>query len=49
MLRLITERSGQNAVKLVEITGKSRSSVERYLRILKADGKVEFRGADKKR
>ncbi len=45
--RLITGQPGLNAKKLSELTGKSRSSVERYIRILKANGRINFRGAAK--
>ena len=45
--RLITEQPGLNTRDLAELTGKSRSSVERYIRILKANGRIEFRGAAK--
>lgn len=45
--RLITEQPGLNTRDLAELTGKSRSSVERYIRVLKANGRIEFRGAAK--
>jgi len=45
--RLITEQPGLNTRDLAELTGKSRSSVERYIRTLKANGRIEFRGAAK--
>jgi len=45
--RLITEQPGLNTGDLAELTGKSRSSVEQYIRILKANGRIEFRGAAK--
>jgi len=47
VFRLITDQPGLNTGKLSEMTGKSRSSVERYIRVLKANGRVEFRGAAK--
>lgn len=45
--RLITEQPGLNTRDLAELTGKSRSSVERYIRVLKTNGRIEFRGAAK--
>jgi len=47
VFKLITDQPGLNTERLSEMTGKSRSSVERYIRILKANGRIEFRGAAK--
>ena len=47
VLELITGQPGLNTRDLAELTGKSRSSVERYIRTLKANGRIEFRGAAK--
>jgi len=47
VFKLITDQPGLNTERLSELTGKSRSSVERYIRVLKANGRIEFRGAAK--
>ncbi|ABN07080.1 filamentation induced by cAMP protein Fic [Methanocorpusculum labreanum Z] len=47
VLKLITWQPGLNTRDLSELTGKSRSSVERYIRVLKTNGMIEFRGAAK--
>ncbi len=47
LLELIIQEPGLNVRMLAEKTGKSRPTIERRIRILKNEGKVEFRGAPK--
>ncbi len=43
----VVQNPGKRANELATYIGRSVQSVERYVKILKADGKIEFRGAPK--
>ena len=47
LLELLSVHPGLNATELVIRLNKPKRTIERWLRQLKAEGKVEFRGAPK--
>ena len=47
VLLLVENNPGVRSDELAQLVNKSLSTVSRTLRILKADGKIEFRGAPK--
>ena len=47
LLDVIRSNPGKRANELASLIGKSVQTVERYVRVLKASGSVEFRGAPK--
>ena len=47
LLKIITKNEGLNVLELAKQLGKSNKTVERYIRILKSEGKIEHRGARK--
>ena len=47
LLKVITTYPGKRANELAVLIGKSVQTVERYVRMLKDSGKIEFRGAPK--
>lgn len=47
LLDVIRANPGSRANELASLIGKSVQTVERYVRVLKVDGSVEFRGAPK--
>lgn len=47
LLKIITKNEGLNVNKLAELLGTSNRTVERYIRILKSEGKIKYRGARK--
>ena len=47
LLSVIRSAPGKRANELATLVGKSVQSVERYIKALKDDGKIEFRGAPK--
>ena len=47
VLLLVENNPGVRSDELAQLVNKSLSTVSRSLRILKADGKIEFRGAPK--
>lgn len=47
LLELITKNRGIKVIELMECLNRSKTTVERYIRILKSEGKIEYRGARK--
>ena len=47
LLSVICSRPGARANKLATLIGKSRQTVERYVKTLKDCGQIEFRGSKK--
>ena len=47
LLSVICSRPGARANKLATLIGKSRQTVERYIKTLKDCGQIEFRGSKK--
>jgi len=47
LLKIVVENPGKRANDLASLLGKSVHTVERYVKLLKVAGKIEFRGAPK--
>jgi ATP-dependent DNA helicase RecG len=47
VLRIIHDQKGINRIELIERLGKAKTTMERYLKILKENNLIEFRGAKK--
>lgn len=47
VLRIIHNQKGINRIELIERIGKAKTTIERYLKILKENNLIEYRGAKK--
>ena len=47
LYKIIRSSDGLNVPQLMELMGKSKTTIERYIRTLKNDDRIEFKGADK--
>jgi ATP-dependent DNA helicase RecG len=47
VLRVIHNQKGINRIELIERIGKAKTTIERYLKILKENNLIEYRGAKK--
>ena len=47
VLRIIHSQKGINRIELIERIGKAKTTIERYLKILKENNLIEYKGAKK--